>query len=95
VPGNTNFTFPDGGWVCSQCQNYNFLGRQRCHRCTKVKTKHDYNGKPKHLLKRGKHQGDKENVNAVSEGEDTLAAKIQSIETISKNIGITKQDSIS
>ena len=19
-----NFDFPDGGWVCSQCQNYNF-----------------------------------------------------------------------
>ena len=51
-----NFAFPDGGWVCSQCQNYNFAGRVRCNRCTKQKSKTDFNGKPKHLLKKPKNQ---------------------------------------
>ena len=50
---STNFNFPDGGWVCSQCQNYNFSGRVKCNRCNKGKSKLDYNGKPKHLLKKG------------------------------------------
>lgn len=53
---NTNFNFPDGGWVCSQCQNYNFSGRVKCNRCNKVKTKQDFNGKPKHLLKKCPNQ---------------------------------------
>jgi hypothetical protein len=47
-----SFNFPDGGWVCSQCQNYNFSGRVKCNRCSKIKTKQDFNGKPKHLLKK-------------------------------------------
>eukprot|EP00350_Pseudokeronopsis_sp_OXSARD2_P001937 CAMPEP_0170551154 /NCGR_PEP_ID=MMETSP0211-20121228/9187_1 /TAXON_ID=311385 /ORGANISM="Pseudokeronopsis sp., Strain OXSARD2" /LENGTH=131 /DNA_ID=CAMNT_0010858151 /DNA_START=919 /DNA_END=1314 /DNA_ORIENTATION=+ len=50
--GSNQFNFPDGGWVCSQCQNYNFCGRVKCNRCNKVKTKQDFNGKPKHLLKK-------------------------------------------
>lgn len=25
--GKQHFTFPDGGWVCSACQNYNFYGK--------------------------------------------------------------------
>lgn len=49
--GNS-FSFPDGGWVCCQCQNYNFSGRVKCNRCQKQKTKLDYNGKPRHLLKK-------------------------------------------
>ena len=50
---NNQFNFPDGGWVCCQCQNYNFYGRLKCNRCQKVKSKQDFNGKPKHLLKKG------------------------------------------
>ena len=46
-----NFEFPDGGWECSKCQNYNFRGRKECNRCKKVRSKHDYSGKPLHLLK--------------------------------------------
>ena len=46
-----NFDFPDGGWVCSQCQNYNFQGRQKCNRCNKSKTCKDVDGKPRHLLR--------------------------------------------
>lgn len=46
------FNFPDGGWVCSQCHNYNFYGRVKCNRCQKIKGKNDFNGKPKHLLKK-------------------------------------------
>jgi hypothetical protein len=45
------FDFPDGGWVCSDCQNYNFYGRPKCNRCLKQKSKQDFNGKPKHLLR--------------------------------------------
>ena len=45
------FDFPDGGWVCSSCQNYNFFGRQKCNRCQKQKSRQDRNGKPNHLLR--------------------------------------------
>ena len=45
------FEFPDGGWECSKCQNYNFKGRKECNRCKKVRTKQDFTGKPLHLLK--------------------------------------------
>lgn len=45
------FDFPDGGWVCNDCQNYNFYGRPKCNRCQKQKTRQDFNGKPRHLLK--------------------------------------------
>ena len=53
-----NFDFPDGGWVCSQCQNYNFKGRVKCNRCHKSKSGCDQDGKPKHLIR----QTDKESV---------------------------------
>jgi len=49
------FDFPEGGWVCGGCQNYNFFGRQKCNRCLKAKSKQDLNGKPKHLLRQS-HQ---------------------------------------
>ena len=45
------FSFPDGGWVCSLCKNYNFCGRMQCNRCNKKKTKEDFIGKPHHLLR--------------------------------------------
>lgn len=45
------FEFPDGGWECSKCQNYNFKGRKECNRCKKARTKQDLSGKPLHLLK--------------------------------------------
>jgi len=32
---DSTFAFPDGGWVCSCCQNYNFSGRNKCNRCQK------------------------------------------------------------
>lgn len=51
-----NFTFPDGGWVCSQCKNYNFYGRTKCNRCHKYKSKKDFVGKPKHLVVYNKKQ---------------------------------------
>jgi len=41
VPGELGFQFPDNGWVCKQCQNYNFPGRTCCHRCKKVKMTDD------------------------------------------------------
>lgn len=47
-----SFKFPDGGWVCLACQNYNFYGRVKCNRCGKAKTKDDPVGKPKHLLRK-------------------------------------------
>jgi len=34
---DSNFEFPEGGWECSTCSNYNFKGRKQCHRCKKDK----------------------------------------------------------
>ena len=62
-----NFNFPDGGWVCSTCQNYNFMGRLKCNRCHKQKSKTDFNGKPKHLLK--KPEGEEQTETRTSEEE--------------------------
>lgn len=44
-----SFNFPDGGWECSKCQNYNFKGRKSCHRCKKAKCEADIEGKPEHM----------------------------------------------
>lgn len=44
-----NFEFPDGGWECSKCQNYNFKGRKACFRCKKNKSDDDNEGKPEHM----------------------------------------------
>ena len=44
-----DFAFPDGGWECSACCNYNFKGRKRCHRCTKTKNESEKAGKPEHM----------------------------------------------
>lgn len=43
------FAFPDGGWECSACCNYNFKGRKRCHRCTKTRIESEKAGKPEHM----------------------------------------------
>ena len=51
---NQEFNFPDGGWVCFNCQNYNFYGRLKCNRCLKLKSCIDIDGKPKHLLKQNR-----------------------------------------
>ena len=45
------FEFPDGGWECSKCQNYNFKGRKQCHRCKKPKTVKDTTGRPEHMFR--------------------------------------------
>lgn len=58
-----NFNFPDGGWECSKCQNYNFRGRKKCHRCNKTKTEEDIDGKPEHMInpkKKGKTEKKKD-----------------------------------
>lgn len=46
-----SFDFPDGGWECSKCQNYNFKGRKECFRCKKSKDQEDHEGKPEHMNK--------------------------------------------
>jgi hypothetical protein len=46
-----SFDFPDGGWECNKCQNYNFKGRKQCFRCKKNKSSDDFEGKPEHMLK--------------------------------------------
>jgi len=38
---NRHFDFPEGGWECSKCQNYNFKGRKECYRCKKAKSDDD------------------------------------------------------
>ena len=45
------YEFPDGGWECSKCHNYNFKRRKDCNRCKKRKTSKDIDGKPCHILK--------------------------------------------
>jgi hypothetical protein len=45
-----NFEFPEGGWECSKCQNYNFKGRKACFRCKKAKADDDFEGKPEHMI---------------------------------------------
>merc|ERR1712224_169883 len=32
------FKFPEGGWYCNKCMNYNFKGRKACHRCKQPMT---------------------------------------------------------
>ena len=54
-----SFSFPEGGWVCRPCQNYNFAHRNTCHRCKKQVDTNDFKGVPKHLLVPQSH---KENV---------------------------------
>ena len=45
-----HFDFPDGGWECASCSNYNFKGRMKCHRCKKQKSETDFLGKPNHMF---------------------------------------------
>ena len=47
----SSFEFPEGGWECHKCQNYNFKGRKECYRCKKAKSSDDIEGKPEHMLK--------------------------------------------
>ena len=56
--GKDQFDFPDGGWVCADCQNYNFAGRAQCNRCKKRKGGQDMDGKPKHLQRSKTDKGD-------------------------------------
>jgi hypothetical protein len=35
---NYEYKFPEGGWECSRCHNYNFKGRKECRRCKKPRT---------------------------------------------------------
>jgi len=51
-----NFEFPEGGWECSKCQNYNFKGRKACFRCKKNKSDEDCEGKPEHMGNAGGRQ---------------------------------------
>lgn len=82
-----DFDFPDGGWVCSGCQNYNFLGRQKCNRCHKQKTKLDLNGKPKHLLKQA-HKSSQQKKAVVVES----ASKPQVASVAEPTFSKTKKD---
>lgn len=56
------FEFPEGGWECHKCQNYNFKGRKACFRCKKNKDENDIDGKPEHMqaakAKKCKEDGD-------------------------------------
>lgn len=48
-PNKKQFAFPEGGWECSSCQNYNFKGRTHCYRCKKEKSGLDTDGRPAHM----------------------------------------------
>ena len=44
------FNFPEGGWECGKCLNYNFKGRRICFRCQKPKDQEDLDSKPMHMF---------------------------------------------
>ena len=48
---NPNFQFPESGWSCGACRNYNFSGREICNRCNKQKDQGDTDGLPPHLAR--------------------------------------------
>lgn len=80
-----SFSFPDGGWVCSFCQNYNFYGRVKCNRWSKVKTKDDCEGKPQHIIRKemkARTKKDENNMNHMNKKKvkKTKAVKIQPVE---------------
>lgn len=75
-----NFCFPDGGWVCSLCQNYNFYGRLKCNRCGKAKSKEDPEGKPKHLIR-------KENNENILQAAERPAKKPAGKKTLKERTG--------
>lgn len=64
-----SFDFPDGGWVCSECQNYNFHGRVRCNRCHKQKSTEDQEGKPKHLIRHQQKDDSKRSGNSPGKSQ--------------------------
>ncbi|CAI2367263.1 unnamed protein product [Moneuplotes crassus] len=54
------FSFPEGGWVCSFCQNYNFYGRIKCNRYV--------DGKPQHIIRKEtkRTKNDENNMNKMN-----------------------------
>ena len=48
-----SFAFPDGGWECFACSNYNFKGRTKCFRCKKPMGTEDKGGRPEHMFLEG------------------------------------------
>lgn len=71
-----NFEFPEGGWECSKCQNYNFKGRKECNRCKKPKTTKDTTGKPVHMKSE-----DKQSPYKLQKERKTMKIKSLKIET--------------
>jgi hypothetical protein len=63
------FEFPEGGWECHKCQNYNFKGRKACFRCKKSKDEQDTEGKPEHMLSGGKIKKSKEEATSQQKVE--------------------------
>ena len=63
------YAFPDGGWVCSACQNYNFRGRLQCNRCSKIRDGNDFSGKPSHLMKYDKILQVKQTAIKIRQGD--------------------------
>lgn len=91
-----NFNFPDGGWVCCFCQNYNFYGRLKCNRCHKGKSREDCDGKPQHIIRKEiktSKKNDENNMNNMNKmsklkmKKQAQAVKIQPVEVpVSENI---------
>lgn len=82
------FNFPDGGWECNKCQNYNFKGRKECYRCKKAKDEQDVEGKPEHMSmpKKSKKQkkiekAEKESVKGSLNGSMTSEARAKKLAT--------------
>jgi hypothetical protein len=82
-----NFEFPDGGWECGKCQNYNFKGRKACYRCKKAKSGDDIEGKPEHMnlvtgkMKKQKKTGSTSEAEAYEYGLDNRVNKFRGSQT--------------
>lgn len=85
---NNGFNFPDGGWVCSFCQNYNFCGRIKWNRWYKIKTKEDSEGKPQHIIRKeikNKRKIEENNVNNMINVKKLVKPKIQAFKAQQDN----------
>ena len=100
TPTKESFDFPDGGWVCCVCQNYNFQGRVRCNRCEKVKSTQDQEGKPKHLIRHQHKDGQKRSGTSPAKKATDKALKldkqnkVRSIETAALQVSIESKNQI-
>ena len=74
------FDFPEGGWECSKCQNYNFKGRDSCYRCKKIKCEKDSDGRPTHMTMDAQQKQSLKNAKSRKNQKKKAAQKAAKLE---------------